>query len=252
MKTIYISFILITIWLLSINSSFAQSIFFKFDELHKIQLKYQSKQVDPNQYGDSLLCEKLYNIPDSVILKNYPYDADSIYVAIPDSSKDTSDNVFCGYNKIDRYPIIAKMTKDELLEFTDNIYNYDCVGNYSIFYSSVEKNDPPRYDVHQHSDTISGLILSTTSFAKKEPTLPNIILLFYHKNIINYIGIYFDDDENQVRMATSFTEPTMLYLGEYCLDRNLRLRNYFQSRYNIKITKFEDYIPPLLPLIENF
>ncbi|NDV67899.1 hypothetical protein [Dysgonomonas sp. 25] len=250
MKTKYI--LLVLTGLLVFSDSLAQSIFFDLDTLHEVQFKYRNRQIILDQYSDSLICKRLYNIPDSVILQSYPYNADSILVAIPDSCRDTHDNVYCDFDKTNRYPILSKMTKEEMLEFADNIYNYDFVGNYSIYYSSIERNNPSVFNINQYKDSINDIVLQTTSFAHKEEiTLPNIILLFYHHNAINYIGLYFDDNEHQLRMATSFLCSGMLYLGEYCPDRNLRLRNFFKSRYNMEILKFKDYIPPLLPLIET-
>lgn len=252
MKSIYVLFIISVVSLI-MNKSLAQSIFFDMEALNKIQSKYQLTQSIDNEYKDSLICVKAHNIPDSILLNSYPFDADSIFIAIPNLGRDTYDDVYYDFDKPGRYPIISKMTKEETAEFADNIYNYNFTGNHSIYYSSVEKDNPPRIEIYQYETTFRDMVIRTSLSRAKNFTLPNIILLFYHHNKINYIGIYFDDEESQIRMATSFMEPKKLYLGEYCPDRNLRLRNFFKSKYNLDIIEYEnyDYGVPLLPLIEN-
>lgn len=253
MKSIYVLVLISSISLLTTNKSLAQSVFFDMDSLNLIQLKYKIAQSFPEQYKDSLICEKLYNIPDSIILNAFPFDADSIVVAVPNLGIDSYEDVYCDFDKLGRYPVISKMTPKDIVEFADNIYNYDFTGSYSIYYSSVEKNNPPHSDIYQFETTVGDKIVHTSLSMATPPTIPNIILLFYHYNKINYVGLYFDIKESQVRIATSFLEPAKLYLGEYCPDRNLRLRNFFKSKYNINIVEFEnyDYGVPLIPLNEN-
>lgn len=253
MKSKYALFIISIICLSTTNKSLAQSVFFDLDSLNQIQLKYKIAQSFPKQYKDSLICERLYNIPDSIILNAFPFDADSIVVAVPNLGKDSYEDVYCDFDKPGRYPVISKMTPKDIVEFANNIYNYDFTGSYSIYYSSVDKNNPPHSDIYQFETTVEDMVVHTSLSMATPPTIPNIILLFYYYNKINYIGLYFDIKESQVRIATSFLEPTKLYLGEYCPDRYLRLGNFFKSKYNINIVEFEnyDYGIPLLPLIEN-
>lgn len=205
------------------------------------------------EWGANIIChphnsksEKKYNIPDSIFLSSYPFNADSIVIV--------QGSNYCneGYKYleiqhellqeygINNYRIIKKMSTDEIVEFADNLYNYDFLDYNPIRqpYSSVTVDNPPIYN-YSWAGKLGQVITGSDTYLftnNNTHTPPNIILLFYHNKTINYVGLYFDSDY-QIRIATSFLskgkgEP---FFGNFCFDRNIRLRSFFQSNYNLNI-----------------
>lgn len=184
----------------------------------------QSKSIPPpppliDNISIDNRCEKIYNIPDSLFLGLYPFDADSIVIAYPDTCCDS----FSKYGDYQDFFKLGKMEKKNIAYFASQLYNY----NY------IDRKDS--HVIVKHIDQIRR---------------PDIVFLFYHNHVQNTLALYFDECP-QLRIETTFSE---LYWGAECSDLYNRLIYFFKEEYDFTIKKCREYIapvPPILPLIEN-
>jgi hypothetical protein len=145
-------------------------------------------------------CKKQYNIPDSLFLTVYPFDADSILVAVPEDV----------HNSDPKMKVLAKMTSKETGEFANILYNYD--------YKKVEL-----------------ITIISEGYYKNYP--PDIMLEFFRNNHRDYIYLFFDD--RKIRIVNYFldnkNEDVDIYWGEYCEERHSMLIKFFLNNYKYDI-----------------
>ena len=148
------------------------------------------------------------SISDSILLKIYPFDSDSIIVFYPDSC---CDNLRIEQVYEDNYHYLKNMNKNEIAKLAKQFIGY--------YYKKDYK----------------GIILSEniTEFYR-----PDIYLLFYKNGKKDYLKMFFSD--NHVRFESSFDEETNLYFNEWCKDLESRLKLYFQKYFNYTIQECED------------
>lgn len=164
------------------------------------------------------MCKKKYNVPDSLFLTLYPFNADSIVIVYPDTCCDS----FSRYEDFRDLFKLKKMKKEEIAFLANQLYNYNYIekSNYRVITTYIDQ-------------------------IKR----PDIIFLFYHNQTQNELVLYFDEYP-QLRMETSFHE---LYWGANCSDLYNRLISFFKEEYNFTIEKCKEcYLPVVLPLIEDF
>ncbi len=143
-------------------------------------------------------CEKKYNIPDSVFLSLYPLNADSIVVMIPDAYCDSFDN----------YKTLFKMTEKEIADFAGLLFNYDFITkDYNCIITTITIRGEKRAD---------------------------IMLQFHHKDKINQLSLYFDE-EPQIRFEDTFDEAFGINWRTNCKDWYSKLKSFFYENYNYKI-----------------
>lgn len=168
--------------------------------------------------GTDNRCGKKYNIPDSLFLALYPFDADSIVIVYPDTCCDS----FSKYKDYHDLFKLKRMEKKDIAFFASQLYNYDYINRRDC--RAIVKN----------IDQIRR---------------PDIVLLFYHNHVQNSLALYFDECP-QLRFDSSFSE---LYWGTDCSDLYNRLISFFKEKFDFTIKKCSDCIPVpiILPLIEK-
>ena len=182
----------------------------------------QSTCLPPHPLTDNVSidnrCDKKYNIPDSLFLALYPFDADSIVIVYPDTCCDS----FSKYKDYHDLFKLKKMGKKDIAFFASQLYNYDYIDSRS-----------------------SRVIVKNIDQFRR----PDIVLLFYHNHVQNSLGLYFDECP-QLRIETSFSE---LYWGADCSDLYNRLISFFKEKYDYTIKECSDCVPVpiILPLIEK-
>lgn len=107
-------------------------------------------------------CEKKYDVPDSLFLTLYPFDADSIVIVYPDTCCDS----FSKYKDFRDFFKLKKMENKEIAFFANQLYNYDYIeeNNYRVVATYIDQ-------------------------IKR----PDIIFLFYHNQTQNELVLYFDE-----------------------------------------------------------
>jgi len=156
-------------------------------------------------------CERKHNIPDSVFLNSYPFNADSILIYYPNSNCDDFVN----------YHLLKKMEKSEIVLFADLLYNYD----------------------YKKQAKLTIISISLSSFDR-----PDLKIAFYHKNEQNDLLLYFDE-ESQVRFESSFDETMIIDWGAYCEERYNQLKRFFYETYCYEIKECIEEEPEIPDLI---
>jgi len=160
-------------------------------------------------------CKKKYNIPDSVFLKTYPFNADSILIYYPDLDCDNFKD----------YYLLKKMTTQEIAIFTDLLYNYD--------YKTKAKT--------------TLLVRSNYSFNRAD-----LKMIFHHKDTVNEMKLFFEEKPHE--QATQFwIESTFedIDFGTSCSDSYKRFKNFFKNIYHYDIKECVEIEIEIPDLVQN-
>lgn len=190
-------------------------------------------------------CQKSYNIPDDVFLNSYPFNAETITIYIPDSCCWMNPGDLLDYQD-SKFRKLGQMSKDEVSEFANHLYNYDKVNEelFALPYSEITRNDYPpiftytfqKKSLHFSFEGESDYVIISLSkqVERIEAHQPNILIHFNFQDSIEYLALFFDGTEN-IRMMTTFYKKEEPYLGTECSCLNKRLRSFFQEKYNYVI-----------------
>jgi hypothetical protein len=166
-----------------------------FKSIEKDSLLSLPPPPNSKKYRKDFRCEKKFNIPDSLFLTVFPFNADSIMIAAP---RDSCEN---------KIHILRKMTSEETGQFASILYNYD-------YRKKAE--------------------ITMTHYAWSRTFPPNVALLFYNNGKSDFLYLFFEGNQLLIKDSFS-NDDTDIYWGECCDERYNLLKQFFLDNYNYKI-----------------
>lgn len=232
-------FLAILLFFIVINFVHAQNLLDR-NYLDSVRARYKINYNIPNVKNS---CSKTSNIPDSVFLKSYPFTVDSI--VIYKMNYEYCDGYYDFLNNYEMKDLtkIATMSKNEIAQFADLIFNYTFIldnAKAGYYFSYVTRDNPRSFynKLTPYEFESDSIIYPIDHFIS-----PNLIFIFYNKYVTNYLGIYYDGNF-PIRIASNLQDSNfnfISYFGDCCPDRDERLKDFFRSTYNYEIRKCKDF-----------